>query len=75
MAAAAFIMINWAISLGNVALVSSLQGVQYIFLILLVLFLSAKHPKILKEELGGGVLIQKFLGIILISLGLYMLII
>ena len=74
LAALAFIMLNWAISLGNVALVNSLQGVQYIFLIILILFLSAKYPKILKEELGGGVLIQKFLGIVLISLGLYMLI-
>ncbi len=75
LAALAFIMLNWAISLGNVALVSSLQGAQYVFLILLVLFLSAKYPKILKEELGGGVLIQKLVGIILISLGLYMLIV
>jgi len=74
LAALAFIMLNWAISLGNVALVNSLQGVQYVFLMLLVLFLSAKFPKILKEELGGGVLLQKMIGVVLISLGLYMLI-
>jgi drug/metabolite transporter (DMT)-like permease len=74
LAALAFIMLNWAISLGNVALVNSLQGVQYVFLMLLVLFLSTKFPKILKEELGGGVLLQKMIGVVLISLGLYMLI-
>jgi len=74
LAGLAFIMINWAISLGNVALVNSLQGVQYIFLILLVLFLSAKYPHILKEELGGGVMLQKIIGVSLISIGLYMLI-
>jgi drug/metabolite transporter (DMT)-like permease len=74
LAAIAFIMLNWAISLGNVALVNSLQGVQYIFLIIIVLFLSYRHPKILKEELGGGVLLQKIIGIILVSMGLYMLI-
>lgn len=73
-AAAAFIMLNWAISLGNVALINSLQGVQYVFLILIVFFLSTRYPKYLKEELGGGVLIQKTLGVALISLGLYMLI-
>ena len=75
LAALAFIMINLAISLGNVALVNSLQGVQYAFLILLVLFLSAKHPDILEEELGGGVLLQKIIGVSLVSIGLYMLIV
>ncbi len=74
MAALAFIMLNWAISLGNVALINSLQGVQYVFLFLLVLFLSARFPHVLKEELGGGVRLQKFIGIILIGLGLYMLV-
>jgi len=75
LAGLAFIMLNWAISLGNVALVNSLQGTQYVFLIILVLFLSVKFPKILKEELGRGVLIQKTIGIMLVSAGLYMLIV
>ncbi len=74
LAALAFIMLNWAISLGNVALVNSLQGVQFIFLILLVLFLSARYPKVLKEELGRGVLLQKLIGIMLVGAGLYILI-
>lgn len=75
LAAAAFIMLNWAISLGNVAMVNALQGTLYIFLILLVLFLSAKFPKILKEELGKGVLLQRVIGIALIGIGLYMLVV
>jgi len=74
LAAAAFIMLNWAISLGNVAMVNALQGTQYIFLILLVLMLSARFPRILSEELGRGVLIQKMVGVILVSLGLWVLI-
>ncbi len=74
LAAAAFIMLNWAISLGNVALINSLQGVQYVFLILIVFFLSTRYPKYLKEELGGGVMFQKMIGVVLISLGMYMLI-
>lgn len=74
LAAVAFIMLNWAISLGNVALINSLQGVQYAFLILLVLFLSKKYPSILQEEMGGGVMLQKIIGISLICTGLYMLI-
>ncbi len=75
LAALAFIMLNWAISLGNVALINSLQGVQYLFLIGLVLFLSSRFPKILEEELGGGVLVQKFIGASLVCTGLYMLLI
>lgn len=73
LAAAAFIMLNWAISLGNVALVNSLQGVQYVFLILMVLFISAKYPQFMDEELGGDVIIQKSLGATLVCVGLYML--
>lgn len=74
LAAAAFIMLNWAISMGNVALINSLQGTQYVFLFFIVLFLSAKFPKILKEELGGGVILQRIIGISLIGAGLYMLV-
>lgn len=73
-AAVAFIMLNWAISLGNVAMTNALQGVQYVFLILLVLLLSARYPHFLKEELGGGVLLQKIIGAVLVSLGLWVLI-
>lgn len=73
-AALAFIMLNWAISLGSVAMTNALQGVQYVFLIVLVLILSAKFPKFLKEELGGGVLMQKIIGAILVSLGLWVLV-
>jgi hypothetical protein len=55
-------------------LINSLQGVQYVFLFLLVMFLSAKHPKILEEEMGGGVMLQKIIGVLLVGTGLYMLI-
>lgn len=73
-AALAFILLNRAISLGNVALINSLQGVQYLFLIILVLFISTRYPKLIKEELGGGVVFQKVCGGLLVGLGLYMLV-
>jgi drug/metabolite transporter (DMT)-like permease len=73
-AALAFIMLNWAISLGNVALVNALQGVQYMFLIVIVFILSTRYPQYLNEELGGGVLLQKLIGATLVGTGLYMLI-
>lgn len=73
-AAGAFIMLNWAVSLGNVAMINALQGVQFLFLIFLVLIFSVKFPRILKEELGRGVLMQKIIGVVLVSLGLWVLI-
>ncbi|MDD5527940.1 MAG: EamA family transporter [Patescibacteria group bacterium] len=73
LAAFAFILLNRAVSIGNVAIINSLQGIQYIFLFIIIMFLSAKYPKVLKEELGGDVLFQKITGAILIAIGLYML--
>lgn len=75
LAAGAFIMLNWAISLGNVAMVNALQGVQFLFLILIILLMSKVAPDLMEEELGRGVIIQKFIGVGLVSLGLYMLVI
>ena len=72
LAAAAFIMINYAISLGNVAIVSALQGVQYLFLFLIILIVSARFPKVLHEQLGGGVFLQKLIGTVMVCLGLYL---
>jgi len=75
-AAAAFIMLNWAVSLSdNVSLINALQGTQYAFLLLLILLLSAKFPKIIDEEVGRGVIFQKAIGVVLVSLGLYLLVI
>lgn len=74
LAALAFIMLNWAISLGSVAMVNALQGVQYLFLFLIILVISTKFPRVLKEEIGGGVILQKIIGILFVGLGLYMLI-
>jgi len=72
LAAGAFIMINYAISLGNVAMVNALQGVQYLFLFVIILLISNKFPKMLNEQLGGGVLLQKLIGTVMVCLGLYL---
>jgi len=75
LAAAAFIMINWAISMGNVAIVNALQGVQYLFLFVIIILISNKFPKMLNEQLGGGVLLQKLIGTVMVCLGLYLFIV
>ena len=70
-----FLMINYAVAIGSVAIVNALQGVQYAFLLLIVILLSIKYPKLLKEELTTETLAQKIIGIIFVGAGLVVLVI
>ena len=70
LSALAFVLLNYAIFLGSVALVNSLQGVQYAFLLIVALFLSKKFPQILKEQISRGMILQKIMAILFIVLGL-----
>ncbi len=75
-AAAAFILLNWAVSLSdNVSLINALQGTQYAFLLMIVVLLATRFPKIIAEEVGRGVVMQKTIGVVLVGLGLYLLVI
>lgn len=71
--AASQILIFFAISLANPALVNSLQGTQYVFLFVAALLLSKKFPTVFAEKYPKAVIIFKILGILLIGLGLYLL--
>lgn len=66
----AFILLNYAIFLGSVVLVNALQGIQYIFLLVVALFLSKKFPQILKEQINHSAILQKVIALIFIGLGL-----
>jgi drug/metabolite transporter (DMT)-like permease len=68
-----FFLINYAFSLNSVTLVHALQGVQYVVLFLIIIILSKKFPKILKEDLTTAVLGQKLIAIVFIGIGLYVL--
>lgn len=57
------LLLLFSISLANPALVNSLQGTQYVFLLI---FAAEKHPP--------KILLSKIAGIILIGLGLYLLV-
>ncbi|OGZ35407.1 MAG: hypothetical protein A3A94_00480 [Candidatus Portnoybacteria bacterium RIFCSPLOWO2_01_FULL_43_11] len=70
LAALALFFIHYAVSLGSVSLVKALQGVQYIFLLLMVVFLAKKFPRLLEEKITKAAIIQKLAAILLISLGL-----
>jgi hypothetical protein len=71
--AGANILQNWAIALAPliyIAVINALQGVQYVFLLILTVLISLKFPKILKEEISRKILIQKIFAILLIVGGL-----
>ena len=67
-----FLLQNYAISLGSVVLVNALQGVQYVFLLVISTVLALLVPKLLKETFSWRIIIQKVAAVILITLGLYL---
>ncbi len=76
MGAGAGILQNWAIFLAPlvyVAIINSLQGIQYVFLLIFATLISLKFPKILKEEISRKFLLQKIIAILLIGGGLVLL--
>jgi len=71
--AGGFILQNFAISLAGLIylpFINALQGLQYVFLFLLVFFLTKKFPRISEEKFTKEIIIQKGVSIGLIVLGL-----
>jgi len=69
-AGVAFFMLNYAIFLGNIAIVNALEGVKYAFVLLFTYILSIWFPKILKEDTDKWVMFQKIVAVTLIGAGL-----
>lgn len=67
------LLLTYSVSLATPALVNSLQGTQYVFLFVLNLILAKTNPAVFSENLSLKVLLSKFLGIIMIGTGLYLL--
>lgn len=63
-----------AVFLGSVTLVNSLQGLQYVFILILAFLLFRRFPN-LREQLGKEIIFQKIIAIILIALGLVILVV
>jgi drug/metabolite transporter (DMT)-like permease len=70
---AAFLL-YWAVFLGSVTLAHSLQGLQYIFILILAFIFFKKIPK-LQEQFSKEIIIRKIIAIILIGIGLIFLVI
>lgn len=76
MGAAGQMLQNYAIFLvpvSMVAFVNALEGVRFVFLLLLTSFLSLFFPHILKERVSKGILLRKIIAIALIGIGLVLL--
>ena len=69
MGAASGLLITFAISLANPALVNSLFGIQYFAILVVALLLAKNHSHLLDETLTKGVITQKITGASIISFG------
>lgn len=72
---AGFILQNYAISLGSVALINALQGVQYAFLLVFSTGLALLSPNLLKETFSWRIFLQKLVAVLVITIGLYFILI
>ncbi len=71
MGAAAFVLLNFGVSLSpSVTIVNALAGVQQAFIFILVLILARRAPQLLDEDLSSRVLAQKVLALIGLIIGL-----
>jgi uncharacterized membrane protein len=73
LSAVAFFLLSYAISLGSVAVVNALQGVQYAFIFVLAVLSYFYNPKILEESFSFEAIAQKVFGIFLVSAGVVLL--
>lgn len=73
MGASQGLLLTYAVSLANPALVNSLFGVQYIVILIFALLTFKKHPEWLGEDLGSAIIFQKIIGVVILSIGLYLL--
>ncbi|MEI6288446.1 MAG: EamA family transporter [bacterium] len=72
--ALSFLLVSYSIAVSNsVALVSALRGLEYVFLLLIVLALSKKHPRLLSEKMTPRIIAQKAVATSLIIVGLIIL--
>lgn len=69
-AAIAALLLTYAISIGDVVIINSLQSVQYVFTLLLALVLSRRLPSLFHEQTGPDVVRQKSIALVLIACGL-----
>ncbi|MBI4281793.1 DMT family transporter [Candidatus Uhrbacteria bacterium] len=66
------ILLNYAISLASVTIITAMQGMQYVFLFLIAMVLGRRYTQ-LRERLSTAIVLRKSTAIILIGVGLVLL--
>ena len=74
LAAGAFLLQSYAISLGSVTVVNALQGTQYVVLLLIAAAVSVRWPQLFHEEFSRVAWWRKIGGVVLVSLGVALLV-
>lgn len=67
------LLISYAITLTSVTLVNALQGLQYVFLLIMSVVISSHWPQFFHDEFSGRVLWRKLFGVVAIGAGLWLL--
>jgi drug/metabolite transporter (DMT)-like permease len=68
------LFLYFAVFLGSIVLANALQGLQYVFVLILALILFKKIPS-MKEHFSRELLLQKIVAVLMICLGLAILVI
>jgi drug/metabolite transporter (DMT)-like permease len=71
--AASFVLVSYSYTIGSIAIVNALSGVQYFFLFIFLMFLARSRPHLLAEHLTGRSLIRKLVSLALIIAGIALL--
>lgn len=64
-----FIFLSFLIALGNISIINSLQGVRYVFVLILSFILSKTRNHLIAETHNKTIIMQKTFGIIFIFIG------
>lgn len=69
---AGLVLLNYALSLNSVTLISAMEGVQSVFVLILAIFISRWKPSILEEDMDKKTLFIKIIAIVMIVAGVYL---
>ncbi len=73
LAGGSFIILNYAISIGNPALVNALEGTQYAFVFIVAAAISRFWPKVIKEDISFWAVFRKASAVVLIFIAILIL--
>jgi uncharacterized membrane protein len=72
-AGVSFLVLNYAISIGEVALVNALEGFKYVLLLVMAVIFTKWFPHVIKEQFSVLIVLQKTLAVVLIFTGIFLL--